>query len=72
LYEADNGGSVDQAAAPEWHHLNTPEAIQKTFLEYGPTAPGARSLGSGGYAAPSFEERGRLQAELFARLREAK
>ena len=72
LCEADNGSSVDQTAASGWLHLNTPEAIQKAFLECGPNAPGARSLGSGGYRAPTFEERWRLQAELFARLREAK
>jgi hypothetical protein len=69
---ADNGGNVDQAAAPKWLLLNTPEMIHKAFLEYGPNAPGARSLGSGGYRASTFEERWRLQAALFARLREAK
>jgi hypothetical protein len=56
----------------KWLHLDTPEKIHKAFLEYGPNAPGARSLGSGGYRAPTFEERLRLQAELFARLRKGK
>jgi hypothetical protein len=28
LYEADNGSSVDEAAASEWLHLNTPEMRQ--------------------------------------------
>jgi hypothetical protein len=72
LYEPDNGSSVDEAEVSKWLHLNTPEKIQNAFLEYGPNAPGARSLGSGGYRAPTFEERWRLQAELHARLREAK
>jgi hypothetical protein len=72
LYEAEHGTSADEDEVSKWLHLDTPEKIHRAFLEYGPNAPGARSLGSGGYRAPTFEERSRLQAELFARLREAK
>jgi hypothetical protein len=72
LYEADHGSGAFEDEVSKWLHLDTPEKIHKAFLEYGPNTPGARSLGSGGYRAPTFEERSRLQAELFARLREAK
>jgi hypothetical protein len=64
--------ALDEAAASKWLHLNTPEMIHKAFLEYVPNALGARSSGSGGYRAPTCEERWRLQAELLALAREAK
>ena len=72
LCEADYGSGAVEDQLSKWLHLDTPEKIHKAFLEYGPNAPGAISLGSGGYRAPTFEERARLQAELFARLRKAK
>jgi hypothetical protein len=81
VWKAANGDGPpidDYDGSREWRDRRCPPAMSMEEWEkltgasrptWGPEAPGAVSLGNGGYRAPTVEERSRLAYEEAARIR---